>query len=776
MRRLDRYVLRELLGPLTLGFVIYTFILLLQFLFKIAGWIIRLGVPVGTVAATLAATLPNILVLTIPMSVLFAVLVAVGRLASDSELIAMRACGISMFRLYRPIVGLSLLLTVVTLALMIWALPAGNRAVQELYLRIALQGGTQGAVQARVFNEELEGKILYVFETPPNEKVWQGILLADTIPDSVNETTVADRGFVSADSNRRMILHLENAVSHKVDLAAPDKYEVSRNRSVDQVLETRTGANDKQAKSTPSKSMRARSLAELAAVLADSQTSPENKNLARVERHKRFAIPFACLVFAICGLPLAFNNRRGGKSTGFAFSIGVILVYYILLTNGEEAARIGQLPAWLAMWGPNLLLATAGVLLAFRRNSDQSSLLRGLAGRLGRSRRKQPAPPAAPKQRQRGPGLLLRLPRLRLRFPNLLDRYILRLFLWSFSLVAMSCISIYVVADLSENLDEVIKNKAGLGVLYQYYQFFSLQIFYDLAPIIALITTLVVFSLLSRSNEVTATKSLGVSLYRLSLPALAGALFVSLACAFLQSTVLPASNQRVAQLRDQIKGRSTPRTYRRANRQWLFGQGRYIYNYLHYDAERQVLQRLQVFEFDADYRLVRRMYAASAHYLQGGWVFSDSWTRTFQGTDVVSYQRFAQPIRVNYPESPSYFQSDSKRPEQMTYGELRSYVAEVKASGQAVPDLEVELHSKIAFPVVSFVMALVALPFAFRLGKRGALYGLGIAIVLGMVFMGVFAFFQTMGETSSLPPLVAVWSPSLLFALLSGYLFLGVRT
>jgi len=112
----------------------------------------------------------------------------------------------------------------------------------------------------------------------------------------------------------------------------------------------------------------------------------------------------------------------------------------------------------------------------------------------------------------------------------------------------------------------------------------------------------------------------------------------------------------------------------------------------------------------------------------------------------------------------------------MRYGELKEYIQELKESGQAVPELQVELQNKIAFPVVSFIMAIVALPFSFRLGRQGALYGIGLSVVLGMVFMAIFVFFMKMGQAGALPPTVAVWSPSAVVALLSAYLFLGVRT
>ena len=137
---------------------------------------------------------------------------------------------------------------------------------------------------------------------------------------------------------------------------------------------------------------------------------------------------------------------------------------------------------------------------------------------------------------------------------------------------------------------------------------------------------------------------------------------------------------------------------------------------------------------------------------------------------------FPQPVIDHYPETPEYFESDYTLPEAMGFGELKAYLRELQASGQQAPELGVELYKKIAFPALSLVMALVALPFSFRLGRRGALYGVGLGVVLGIVFYALFALFSTLGEIGALAPIVAVWSPHVLFALFSGYLLLGVRS
>ena len=161
---------------------------------------------------------------------------------------------------------------------------------------------------------------------------------------------------------------------------------------------------------------------------------------------------------------------------------------------------------------------------------------------------------------------------------------------------------------------------------------------------------------------------------------------------------------------------------------------------------------------------------------EGRWVMSDGWTMSFTSLTEHHPERFTGEALLDSKEKPDFFESERRAPEQMPYRELRRYIGELKASGQDVPELEVQLHNKFAFPFVSLVMVLVGLPFAFRLGKQGALYGIGLSIVLGMIFFAILALFTALGETGVLPPAVAVWSPGVLFAMTSVYLFLGVRT
>lgn len=788
--------MQELSGPLFLGFLTYTFILLINFLFRSADMIIRRGVPASQVGELLLLSLPNIVVLTIPMSFLFAVLVAAGRMSSDSEMVALRSSGVNLWRLLRPVLLAGLVLTAVNGYLMLDLLPRGNSALQALRLEIATTSASR-QVEARVFYEEWRGLMVYVFEAIPGDDLWTGVFVARVLPGAGNEISVAERGRMRPDptSPDRLILELENVVDHAVNLREADQYDTRQYEAVEQVLEDPLATADA-LRRRANKSLRELTVPELRERLAEPRLAPELRNLARVEIHKKFALPVACLVYGLLALPLGIQRARGGRGTGFALSLAIIILHYVLLSNGEEAARYGRISAWLAMWLPNFVLGTLGLVLLLRKNDDQpllpspldyafrahvapviGSFVKFLRRRKAKAISQRGASALSHQEAPaRPPGVVLRVPRFLIRFPNLMDRYVTKMYFSLFVLVLLSGLTLFSTADLTEKIDEILDNEIPLATVLSYYKYASVQIAFDVAPIAVLVTILVVFGMLSRSNEVIAAKSLGVSVYRLAVPTLAASFVVAALGGWLQERVLPAANLRAAQLTDEIRGRKLVHSYRRGDRNWLFGQDRYIYNYLNYDAEKQQLHRLQVFEFDGEHRLIKRLYAERARFVGDGWVFEDAWIRSFDGLSTTEYRKFDDPVFGQFPETPEFFESEVRTPDALSYIALKDYIAELEASGQSVPDLWTRLHYKISYPTTFFVMGFVALPFAFRLGRQGALYGIGLGLILGMIFLATVAFCSTLGETGALPPRLAVWAPSLVFVLLSMYAFLNVET
>jgi LPS export ABC transporter permease LptG len=277
---------------------------------------------------------------------------------------------------------------------------------------------------------------------------------------------------------------------------------------------------------------------------------------------------------------------------------------------------------------------------------------------------------------------------------------------------------------------------------------------------------------------VTAIKSGGISLYRVAMPIVAIAIIISVLAYFLLDFVLPYSNQRVDAIHNRIKrGKEAATAAAMQQKLWLVGKGRYLINFLSYDHTAKELNQVQIFELHpTEFRIVRRVYAQSARWDGRAWAFSNGWIRSFLDNGESTDTPIVTPLELYYKETPDDFETEVRTPDQMTYAELRRYIDTIRRSGYSAEQLTVKLYTKTSWPVLSLVMALIALPFAFRIGKRGALYGIGIALVLGITYWMVFAIFTKFGEVGNLPPLLSAWSANILFSIAAIYMFLNVET
>jgi LPS export ABC transporter permease LptG len=736
------------------------------------------------------------------MSLLFGILIAVGRLSSDSEIIAMRALGLSTRTIYRPVFIFSFAMFLLNLYLMNVVLPRGNTELQSLKAEV-FTSSIEKEIKPRVFYDEYENLMIYVNDVEPRTGEWKGVFVADSRTDEGQDSAplspvstpvtapgqaavaspalvgqrtsqkiiVAENGDLSIMRNSKQVwLNLHNAETHVWDPRKPERYDLNRNAFQRMRLPDKF-STDPTGYVRSLREMNLRELIDQARIAKKGDR--ETYNLANVEIHKKFAIPFACLVFGVVGLPLGLTNRRGGKSSGFSLSIAIILFYYVMINNGEHLAEVGKIPPLVGMWAPNLILLALGVYLLIRANRD-------LGGRHERtlwsrlltlfaSRRRQTVAAAVDEE----PAILNRLD---ITFPNILDRYVLREFLKILALVLISTAALFIIVDYTELSGDIRTNHIAFHTVFAYYRFLLFQIVNYTLPISVLVATLVAFGIFSKNNEVTAFKSGGVSLYRVALPIVGIAALMSVLSYLMGDYVLPYSNQRVDQLRNKIKGKGAV-AVQNQQKLWFLGKGRYIINFLSYDRNTKQLAQVQVFELHpTKFRLTRRIYAQRARWDGQGWVFERGWIASFADDGTSTYTPFVAPIRLYYRERPDDFATEVKAPDQMTFAQLHRYIDTIRKSGYAAEELMVKLYTKTSWPFISVVMAMIALPFAFRVGKRGALYGVGIALVVGIVYWMVFAIFTKFGEVGNLPPVLSAWSANILFAIAALYLFLHVET
>jgi LPS export ABC transporter permease LptG/LPS export ABC transporter permease LptF len=766
LRILDRYVLKEVTPSFLLGIGVFTFVLLLNEILRLTQRLVTQSATVSETAGILFNLLPSVLCLTIPMGFLLGVLIALGRLSADSEIVAMRASGVSLYRLLLPVLMTAAVGWLLTSHLIITVLPDSNQRVRQLLFQVMTsQAGTE--VRPRVFYDRLFPNLMFlVMDTPTSSEYWQKVILADLANPDSPRVTFAEEGRLLIDrGNRTVSFYLKNAELHQVSQLEPDDYQ--RQASAELWLPLPT------ANFFPPEDFNIpRGARELG--LAQLQTAYSETGLPvyLTEIHKKFSIPFACYVFGVLGVALGIRNRRDGRSWGFVASLSILFVYYVLIDVGESMANNGRLSPLLGMWAANLVLGGFAIILLVRAAREAPIRFPSLLGFTGFVNRLVRA--AEPGRASR-PVVVLRVPRFSLRFPNTMDRYVAREFTRYFLLILAALVAVYVLGILIDVIADTFQNRIKGKVVLQYLAFEQPQILFYMLPLATLMATLVNFAIFTKTSELTAAKAGGMSLYRLSVPVVLMGLLMSGACFALQEYVLPYANRRAAELRDEIKNRPVE-SYNVLDRRWMMGRENQIYNYAFYDPSRRRFNGLAVYRYSAEpFGLIERLYAREADWVasDGAWTFKDGWRRDFQqGGKVEEFE--AQ--KVTGIEPPSYFVKEERRSEQMTYLELSRYVADMKQAGFDVVRLEVSLQSKFAFPLAALVTVLIAIPFSFTPGKKGALYGIGMAIAIGLSYYVTTRLFAFMGETAMLPPGIAAWGPNALFSIGALYGLFNVRT
>ncbi len=160
------------------------------------------------------------------------------------------------------------------------------------------------------------------------------------------------------------------------------------------------------------------------------------------------------------------------------------------------------------------------------------------------------------------------------------------------------------------------------------------------------------------------------------------------------------------------------------------------------------------------------------------WIFQNGWTRNLDGVQVTSYQDFSGQARTfpELDEPPAYFLKEVKQDQQMNFAELDAYIRELQQSGFDTARLRVRFHKKFSIPLFALIMALLAAPFAFLTGHRGAMAGVGVSFGIAAAYWAVSQLFEQVGNLNQLPALLAAWSPNAIFCLVGMYLFTRMRT
>jgi LPS export ABC transporter permease LptG/LPS export ABC transporter permease LptF len=778
---LSRSIFRETITSSLLGTVLFTFVIFLQRVSKLFETLVRSSAPPATVGELFALALPFTFSFTIPLGVLVGVLITLNRMSTDGEITGMRAAGVSSRKVVPPVLFFATLATLFTAGSTLWLTPYSVKLTFRIVNQL-LAAELTAEVQPRVFEEQFPNKIVYIGDVVPGPVArWRNVFIADLTPpeertnqghDRSDEPTitVASEAIAVPDVSHNLIqLSMHNQNSYEVGKEVAQYY-VSGSPKGDQLLQAKK-ANEV----TPKEFTEMDTVPLYRAAYRDRTLNPEERTEARLEFQHRVALPLACILLALIGIPLGVSTRKGGKSTAFVVTAALAFLYWTASIAMNGLATQHKLSVEVAAWIPNAVFALIGFSLLLRlespRNRDWVGIVAGwFASTYARAREIAGASPVGRSSR----------PRLRFAlFAQIVDNYVLSGFVFYFILLLASFVAMTLVYTFFELVKDIVRNNIPMTTVLKYLFFLTPKLIYDSTPVSVLVTVLITFGILTKHNEITAFKACGVSLYRMAVPVLLAAALLSVGLFAFDHTYLPKANRVQDALRAEIKGKPA-QTYLHPEHRWIFGEGSRIFYYNYLSPSEKSMAGVRVYELDkSSFRLLRHISAEKAHWEPNlnTWVFENGWERNWISGQEETRYFFGQAVTFSeIKEKPNWFLQEVLQEKQMNFQELESYIQTLKQSGVETIALQVEFYRKFSVPLFALIMALISIPFAFLAGNRGAMAGVGISFTIAIAYWAINSVFYQLGDVALLPAAAAAWAPDAVFALAGFYFFSRMRT
>jgi len=352
---------------------------------------------------------------------------------------------------------------------------------------------------------------------------------------------------------------------------------------------------------------------------------------------------------------------------------------------------------------------------------------------------------------------------------RIIDRYLLARFILSLVIALAAIISIALIVNLIENLQNIVDNAASITDVVKYYIYFIPWIYKITIPAAVLMAGLFSIGLMARKNEVLAMKASGVSLYRIALPLLIFGLLLSGFNFYFNEEILPEATR----LRDEIKS-GTVKKKSSADRALIYnlskqGEGGYIYHFGVFRPKRFEAVNCLVVRFEKD-SLKESYRGQRMRFDKGYWIMYDGSYRDFSGARE-EYVRFDSLPLINCRERPEEFEKYRGKPEDMGYRELQGYIEVLKKTGATYTRELVDLKTKISFPLTSFIVIFLCIPLASNPKRSGVAISFAVASGISLLYFVIFKVTQSLGYSAKLSPEVAAWSINIVFLIVGLILF-----
>lgn len=364
----NRYVIKEMVAPFSINLLVFTFLFLMTEMVEITDWIVNYNLNVWAVLKIIIFTLPWFLMFIIPMSVMMAVLLTFLRMSNDNEIIAIKSCGLSVYRLLPPVLAFSLFGCLLTAFITLYGVPQSKTSLEEMAMRLAASHVDIG-LKERTFNDTFKDVMLYVNKIDIHNKKLIDIFIEDKRQPDIVSTVVAPEGrLFSEPENFTFHLLLSNGTIHQTNLKerSATSIEFSTYKlSLDFKSEMDKFENRE-------KHREAMSIEELRQYMDGRASKDQDYYKAQIVMHRRFSIPVACLAMGLIAFPLGIQSKSAKRSFGLVLCLFFFLLYYLLLTVGYGFGEDGIYPPEIGMWLPNFVMGSIGVFFLIQTGRERT--------------------------------------------------------------------------------------------------------------------------------------------------------------------------------------------------------------------------------------------------------------------------------------------------------------------------------------------------------------------------------------------------------------------
>jgi lipopolysaccharide export LptBFGC system permease protein LptF len=767
------YLLQSVLPYFLFAWILLSVILFVQQAGRFSDIFFSANIPSTLVWQLAIALIPNVIAFTCPMAVLVGVIIGLSRMQGDSELVAIRASGFSNLQIAVPIAMLGVVLSLFTFLINLYGVPLAARIVRTVAIQTAIYK-LESPIEPGVFNTEIRGFTAYVKAGDLTTGTWKNIFIHSEDPKTGTMRLITSSDGRIDSSGDRSELVLSNAVSSTFTTRENgEKFVSEKLGEIRFAIRTRRGELIEKLGSREL-SVDELGLGDLSAKAG--QTDGAVRTEANIIWYRRVLLSISPLLFSLLGTVLVLRFSRGGRGFGIFMALISLVVFYLLSFLGEQLARTGVMPP---IVGAVLPVSAALLAIAWFSSRVRSSLVRKLIDSV---RAAMPSiEPRSMERKIRRRNALVDLTTGLRDFDILID-------LLKYYVVTLLFLgAVFVVFTAFELWKFAGTMTGGTALLAQYLLFLLPFVYTSLAPSAAMIAILATYVIKSRNNEIVTWIAAGQSIYRLLLPCFVLMCILGLLNWQITERIAPPANRMQDDLRNSLRSRGKVTGI--GSKLWV-ATGNRIYSFELPNVNNRLasdneigdaamcpsgcaVRNLTIYEFGGEGEALQALYRGETAL----------WDR-----DQV---RFVGPVRVSrlsagsvstttdeegiVVEEANPFTRYVKKPSQLTSKQIREQIE------NTVSDVErrsfiVALEKRYSTLFLPLVIALFTAPFALSLSRKGKVVTIGYAVGLWLLFMGITSGFEQLGLSGSLPPVVAIWAPLGLFALLGVFLLSKVRT